>query len=184
MQNFPLFNASRMIEPGPVLLATTSHNGRPNIMTMSFHMVVRHQSPTLFGCVVGPWDYSMTAFQETGECVLAVPGADLVETVVEIGNCSGDKTDKFQQFNLTPLPATQVKAPLIGECLVNIECKVVDTSLVEKYHLYILEAVEAHLNPDRKEPRTFHHFGDGTFTVDGNVINLQNKMKKWWTFMD
>jgi flavin reductase (DIM6/NTAB) family NADH-FMN oxidoreductase RutF len=184
MENLPVYNVFRLIEPGPVLLATTFHNGRPNIMTMASHMMIHYQSPVLIGCIVGPWSYSMTAFRETGECVLAVPGADLVEKAVEIGNVSGDKTDKFREFHLTALPATHVKAPLIGECMANIECKVADASLADKYRLFILEAVEAHIDPERKEQRAFHHLGDGTFVVDGNVVNLQKRMTKWWTFMD
>ena len=184
MENFPVSNVFRLIEPGPVLLATTLYNGRPNIMTIASHLMIHHRSPTLIGCIVGRWNYSVTAFRETGECVLAVPGADLVDAAVGIGNSSGDKTDKFREYHLTALPATRVQAPLIGECMANIECKVVDTSLVDKYRLFILEAVEAHMNPERKEQRTFHHCGDGTFIVDGHVVDLQKRMTKWWAFLD
>jgi flavin reductase (DIM6/NTAB) family NADH-FMN oxidoreductase RutF len=184
MESFPVTNVYRLIEPGPVLLATTFHNGQPNVMTVSFHMMMRQRSPALIGCIVGRWDYSRTAFVETGECVLALPGADLLETTAKIGNCSGDHTDKFKEFRLTALPATNVKAPLIEECLANIECKVVDTSLADKYCLFILEAVGAYMNPDRKEQRAFHHCGDGMFVVDGGAVDMQKYMTKWRAFLD
>jgi flavin reductase (DIM6/NTAB) family NADH-FMN oxidoreductase RutF len=57
----------------------TTHDGkRPNVMTMGFHMMVQH------ACVIGPWDRSFTALRETGQCVIAVPGADLARAVVDV----------------------------------------------------------------------------------------------------
>ena len=111
--------------------------------------------------------------------MIAIPTVDLISKVVDIGNCSGDDVDKFNAFGLTPRPAKLVKAPLIAECLANIECKVVDTSLVNKYNLFILKGVNAWSDPKRKERRTFHANGDGTFVVDGRTIDLKKKMVKW-----
>lgn len=119
----------------------------------------------------------------TRECVIAIPAVDLASKVVEIGNCSGHDVDKFNAFGLTPLPAKKVKAPLIAECLANLECRVVNTSLVNKYNFFILEVVKAWINPKRKERRTIHHNGDGTFVVDGRTINLKKKMVKWQAFL-
>jgi len=62
--------------------------------------------------------------------------------------------DKFAQFNLTPRPAECVAAPLVAECFANLECKVVDTCLVNKYNLFILEVVEAWIDPALKNPKT------------------------------
>jgi flavin reductase (DIM6/NTAB) family NADH-FMN oxidoreductase RutF len=183
MQEMPASKAYRLLEAGPVVMVTTAHEGRPNIMTMGFHMVIQH-APPLIGCVIGPWDHSYKALRATGECVIAVPTVDLARKVVDIGNCSGDDVDKFKKFKLTPLPGHDVKAPLIKECLANIECKVADTSLVSKYSLFILEAVRIWIDPERKERRTIHHNGDGTFTVDGRVVNLQERMVQWKQFQD
>ena len=63
-----------------------------------FHMMM--QRPPLVGAIIGPWDHSHQALSDTGECVLAVP--TVTETVVDIGNCSGDALDKFAHFGLTP----------------------------------------------------------------------------------
>lgn len=106
------------------------------------------------------------------------------EKTVDIGNCSETEVDKFSKFHLTQAPAKDVSPPLIVECLANIECRVHDKSLVSKYELFTLEAVRAHVNPDHKEQRTFHHCGDGTFSVDGRIINLQERMVKWRAFQD
>jgi len=79
--------------------------------------------------------------------------------------CSGADTDKFAKFKLTPVQATLVRPPLIKECLANIECKVID--IVKKHNIVVLEAVAAYIDTARKEKRTVHAVGDGTFIVDG-----------------
>ena len=104
MQEMPASKAYRLLEPGPIVLVTTTQQGRPNIMTMGFHMVLQH-APPLIGCVIGPWDHSYKALRASGECVIAIPTVDLAAKVVDIGNCSGEKIDKFEAFGLTPRPA-------------------------------------------------------------------------------
>jgi len=177
MKNFPLSKAFQLIEPGPVVLVTTAYKKKPNVMTMSWHMVM--EFTPLIGCVISPGDYSFSALRKTKECVIAIPTVDMIDQVVDIGNCSGEDIDKFKAFNLTPRPAQKVKAPLIAECLANIECRVVNDSLVDKYSLFILEGVKAWVDYDRKERRTLHANGDGTFVVDGRTLNLRKKMTKW-----
>ena len=183
MNEFPASKAYRLVEPGPVVLVSTAHRNKSNLMTLGFHMVVQHE-PTLIGAIIGPWDHSFTALRVTKECVIAIPGVDLASEVVDIGNCSGTDVDKFAAFRLTPLPASDVKAPLVDECIANLECRVVDTRMVKRYNLFVLEVVRAWANSSRKEQRTFHHRGDGTFVVDGRTINLQERMVKWKQFQD
>jgi flavin reductase (DIM6/NTAB) family NADH-FMN oxidoreductase RutF len=178
MKELPASEAYRIIESGPVVMVSTSDNGKPNVMTMGFHMMIQHDPP-LIGCVIGPWNYSYQALRQTGECVIAVPGVDLAETVVDIGNCSGEGIDKFQKFGLKTRPATDVSAPLLTDCLSNIECRVIDTRLSKSYNLFILEATRVWVNESRKERRMMHHQGDGTFTIDGGTLDLRHRMVKW-----
>jgi flavin reductase (DIM6/NTAB) family NADH-FMN oxidoreductase RutF len=174
----PLDQVHRLIEPGPVVLISTRHRGTHNVMTNGFNMMVRH-APPLIAVTVGPWDHSYTALVETGECVISVPTADMATTVVDIGNCSGAEVDKFQRFDLTAVAAQEVGAPLIAECHANIECRVADASLVGPYSLFLLEPVRAWTDPSQPAPELLHHRGDGTFTVDGRVLDLKERMTKW-----
>lgn len=178
MKNYPLEKVYRLMEPSPIVLVTTFHRGKQNIMTMGFHMMVQH-APPLIGVVIGPWDHSYKALKATRECVIAIPGADLAEKVVDIGNCSGENIDKFKNFRLTPAAAQNVQAPLIEQCIANIECEVEDTQLVNRYNLFILKAVKVWVNANRKEQRTLHHQGNGTFKIDGKTIDLRKRMVKW-----
>ena len=122
----------------------------------------------------GAWNHSFRAFDKTRECVLAVPGADLLDVAPGIGTCSGADADKFAKFHLTPGPAHKVRAPLIRECLANVECKVVD--IVRGHAIVVLEAVAAHVATGRKERRTLHAVGDGTFVADGRRLDRRKAM--------
>lgn len=178
MKELPASQAYRLLEPGPIVMVSTHDDGKSNVMTMGFHMMIQHD-PALIGCVIGPWDYSYRALRKTGECVIAIPGLDLAETVVDVGNCSGDQVDKFERFGLETRPATDVSAPLLSDCLANIECRVFDERLSEPYNLFILEAKRIWLDESRKERRTLHHRGDGTFVVDNGTLDLKARMVKW-----
>ncbi len=176
MKELPLAKVYALIEPGPVVMLATAHKGRPNVMTMSWHMMVEFEPP-LIACVVSSANYSFAALEATRECVIAIPARGIAEKVVAVGNCSGRDTDKFKAFGLTPLPAECVKAPLIKECFVNLECKFAETRLLDKYNLVVLEVVKAWIDPKQKAPKTIHHHGYGSFVVDGETIKLKSKMR-------
>jgi len=175
-KSLPLSEVYRLLEPGPVVMLATSDKGKPNVMTMSWHMMVDFEPPIL-ACVVSNGDYSFNALKKTGECTVNIPAANLAKKVVACGNSSGETTDKFKKFGLTPKASACVKAPRVEECYANFECRVVDKSLVTKYNIFILEVVKAWIDPARKNPRTIHHRGKGVFAIDGKIIKLPSKMK-------
>ncbi|MDE1989555.1 MAG: flavin reductase family protein [Betaproteobacteria bacterium] len=172
MRQMKLSRAFTLLEPGPVVLVTTHDGTKNNIMTISWTLVV--DFTPVFALTTGEWNYSFAALKKTRECVLAIPTIDLLDRVVGIGTCSGSDTDKFDKFGLTPLPGKIVKAPLIKECLANIECRVIDR--IRKHNLVVLEGVAAHMNPARKEKRMIHAVGDGTFIVDGRHFDRKKMM--------
>jgi flavin reductase (DIM6/NTAB) family NADH-FMN oxidoreductase RutF len=100
---------------------------------------------------------------------------DLIDQVVGVGTCSGADTDKFDKFGLTPLKGKHVGAPLIKECLANIECKVIE--ILEKYHIVVLDGVEAYFDESREEKRTIHAIGDGNFILDGIRLDRREMMR-------
>ena len=176
MRSLPLSRVYQLLEPGPVVLLTTSRGGRPNVMTQSWHMMVDFEPP-LIACVVSDRGYSFAALRATRECVIAVPDRKLARKVVAVGNCSGADRDKFAACGLTPRPARQVAAPLVAECFANLECKVIDTRLVRRYNLFILQVLAAWTDPSQQNPKTIHHHGYGRFTVDGRTFRLKSRMK-------
>ncbi|RFU32540.1 hypothetical protein B7463_g3793, partial [Scytalidium lignicola] len=191
---YPASKVYRLIEPGPVLLVTTGSlaDSTHNVMTIGFHMVMQHESPPLTGISLGPWDASFAALKKQRECVLAVPSVEMADVVVDIGNCSADDDDeksKWERFKLDAVAAAKVKAPLVGgpHVIANIECVVEDTKMVSKYSMWVLKPVKAWINPMKKPGeggKMFHHRGDGTFVVDGEILDLKDRMVKWQEFQD
>jgi flavin reductase (DIM6/NTAB) family NADH-FMN oxidoreductase RutF len=176
MRDLPLSMVYQLLEPGPVVLLTTAHKGRTNVMTMSWHMMVEFEPP-LVACVVSGADFSFAALRATKQCVIAIPGRELAPIVVKVGNCSGRDVEKFGKFGLTAVPAERVAAPLVAECFTNLECKVADTRLVSRYNLFVLEVLKAWTDPAQRNPKTIHHRGNGKFIVDGETIRLKSSMR-------
>ncbi|MDD3813914.1 MAG: flavin reductase family protein [Desulfocapsaceae bacterium] len=172
MQQLQLSKAFTLMESGPVVLVTTHNGDKDNIMTISWTMVLNFTP--LFAITTGEWNYSYAALRQNKECVIAIPTVDMLDKVVGIGMCSGTDTDKFDKFKLTPVPGKIVRSPLIKECLANIECKVID--IVKKHNIVVLEGVAAYIDATRKEKRTVHAVGDGTFIVDGRRIDRRKMM--------
>jgi len=173
MKKLQISKAFTLMESGPVVLVTTNDGKKNNIMTISRTMVM--DFTPLFAITTGPWNYSFAALRKTKECVISIPTVDMLDKVVGIGTCSGADTDKFEKFMLTPLKGKNVKAPLIKECLANIECKVVD--IVKKHNIVVLEGVAAYFDNSRKVKRNVHAVGDGTFIVDGRKLNRKKMMR-------
>ena len=173
MKTLPIYKAFTLLEPGPVVLVTTFDGHRSNIMTISWTMVV--DFTPVFALTTGPWNHSFAALRKSKECVIAIPTVDLLDKVVGIGTCSGVDTDKFEEFKLTPLKASKVKAPLIQECLANIECKVIDYN--RKHGVVFLQGVAAWVDTARKERRMLHAVGDGTFIADGRKLDRRRAMR-------
>jgi len=172
MRQLKLSKAFTLIEPGPAVFVTTNDGRKNNVMTISWTMVL--DFTPVFAITTGEWNYSYAALRKTRQCVIAIPTVDLLDRVVGVGMCSGADTDKFSKFRLTAVSAKVVKAPLIAECLGNIECKVTD--IVSRHNIVVLEAVAAHIDAARKEKRTVHAVGDGTFIVDGRKLDRGKMM--------
>jgi len=165
----------QLLEPGPVVLVTTARRGRANIMTMSWHMMVDFEPP-IVACVVSNRNYSFELLRSGRECAINIPTVELAQQVVGCGNTTGRRVDKFAKFSLTAVPASRIRPPLIAECYANLECRVIDTRLVNRYNIFILEVLQAWRDTARRKPRTIHHQGNGAFMVAGRTIRLKSRM--------
>ena len=171
-RDFPVYDIRRFLEPGPVVLVSSAYKGERNVMTMGWHTVMEF-APSLVGCVIASANHSYELVSRSRECVINVPEAHLARTVAEIGNCSGADVDKFARFKLTAQPAERVRAPLIAECYANLECRLADGRLRDKYNFFIFEVVKAHAPRAPKYPKTIHYRGDGMFMVAGGSLSLR-----------
>ena len=173
MKKMKISKAFTLMESGPVVFVTTNDGKQNNIMTISWTMVM--DFTPIFAITTGPWNYSYSALKKSKECTIAIPTVDLIDQIIGVGTCSGADTDKFEKFKLTPVKGKYVRSPLIKECLANIECKVID--IVKRHNIVVLEGVAAYFDSSRKEKRTLHAIGDGTFVVDGRKLDRRKMMQ-------
>ncbi|MCC5090470.1 flavin reductase family protein [Xanthomonas campestris] len=169
----PLTEIRRYLEPGPIVLVSSHWQDQSNIMTMGWHMMLGF-SPALFACYIWNGNHSFEAIRQSGECVINLPTADMVNTVVGIGNCTGADVDKFKRFGLTAQKAAIVGAPLITECHANFECKLVDDRQIDEYGMFIWQVVKAHVAKSPKRPQTLHYRGQAEFMVSGNHVSRRS----------
>jgi flavin reductase (DIM6/NTAB) family NADH-FMN oxidoreductase RutF len=173
--NFPVANARRFLEPGPIVLVSSAHKGEANIMTMGWHMMMEFQ-PSLVGCIISSANHSFEMIRKSKQCVINVPTLELAAKVAKIGNSSGRDIDKFAAFGLSAKPGTLVRAPLIAECYANFECLLADASQIKKYNMFIFEVVKAHVATTPKHPKTLHYRGDGEFMISGTQTRRYRKL--------
>ena len=160
----------------PVIMLSTIKGKQPNVMTMSWHTMMEFEPP-LVGCIVSDRNYSFNLLKSSKECVINIPTFKIAKKVIACGNCSGREVNKFEKFGLTQVKASVVKAPLVAECYVNLECRLVDTAMVKKYGLFVLQVVRAWIDPSVKNPRTIHHRGGEEFMVAGKTVKIKSRMK-------
>ncbi len=139
----------RPIYPTPAALITSvDADGKPNIITLgeTFNLSIRN--PPIVGIAMTIERYSHQLVREAGEFVVNLPTSKILDQVLKCGSRSGRDVNKFDEFGLTPLPATKVKAPLIAECPVNIECQLLNVIQIGDHDLFQGLAVAEHIDED------------------------------------
>ncbi len=141
-------NPSTALYPCPVVLVTSvAANERPNIITLAWVGTVCSDPPVI-GIGIRPERHSYKLVKNSGEFVVNVPNADILKEVDQCGVVSGRDVDKFSDTGLTPTPAENMKAPLILECPVNIECTVMNEIPVGAHHLFLGKIVSVHISQE------------------------------------
>jgi len=135
---------STALFPVPTVLVTCQlGEGEPNIITIAWTGVMNNIPPMVY-IGVRPERYSHKMIRESGEYVINIPSVDWAEAVDYCGIVSGRDVNKFKEKGFTAVPAAHVKAPLIKECPVNIECKVQQVVSLGSHDIFIAEVLAVH----------------------------------------
>ena len=137
-----LLEPNTTLFPVPVVLITCGNNP-PNVFTLN-RISSCNAEPPMLAVSVRPARYSHDLIQEHQEFVVNIPDVGMELQTDYVGVTTGRDEDKWQTAGLTPLPANSVSAPIIGECVVNLECKVVQTVHLPSHALFIAEVVYLH----------------------------------------
>ena len=167
-KSLPIDQTRRYLEPGPVVLLSTSHKDERAIMTLGWHMMLGYD---LVGTYLWDANHSHALARRSRECTLNLPTMDLLDTVVGIGNCSSRDNDKFERFGLTATASKSVAAPAIAECHAHFECRLHETRITRDYPLFVWRVLHATVATSPKSPRTVHYRGEGRFMVSGDEVS-------------
>ena len=166
---------SFLLGNGQVVLITSCDAKRQvkGIMTASWMTPTSH-FPLLISISVGNGEEdsgnddfraSYSLIHETNEFALNLPSGKLLETVAKIGTLHSNQADKYKETGLTPLKAKKIKAHLIEECYLNMECRVIDQYVTGDHTVFVGEPVVVHMNEDV--------FIDGKFAEKYRLKNNQ-----------
>lgn len=174
----------RPIYPTPAgLITSVAPDGKANIITLGEVYNLSLRTPTIVGISIHKARYSHGLISRSGEYVVNLPTTRLMEAVDRCGTTSGRSVDKFAEFGLTPLPATVVKPPLIAECPVNLECRVIGIEEIGDHDMFKGQVVAAHVDdalldeggrvcPDRLDVLCFMY----CFNFGGEYWSLGRKL--------
>ena len=130
-----------MLYPLPVVMVSCADGkGNTNILTVAWAGTVC-TNPPMLSISVRPERYSCRMIQETGEFVVNLTTERLVRATDLCGVKSGRDVNKWEAAGLTPVPAKKVKAPLIGESQVNLECRVEQEIVLGSHILFLARVV-------------------------------------------
>lgn len=139
---------STLLYPAPVILVSAALPGKaPNAITIAWAGVLCSDPPTV-GVGIRPNRHSHQLIRESREFVVNVPSSNIVRQVDRCGVVSGRDSDKFELTGLTPMPASKVKAPLIAECPVNLECRVTQVVSLGSHDLFVGQVVATHISEE------------------------------------
>jgi flavin reductase (DIM6/NTAB) family NADH-FMN oxidoreductase RutF len=136
----------RPVYPTPAALITCVDpvSGRANIITLGEVFNVSLRRPPIVGLGIRKATWSHGLIAGTREFVVNIPTTAILRETDFCGSHSGRTLDKFAETGLTPLPATHVRPPLIAQCPVNIECRLLSVQEVGDHDLFLGEVLEVH----------------------------------------
>jgi flavin reductase (DIM6/NTAB) family NADH-FMN oxidoreductase RutF len=178
--------AYRLLHPRHTVLVTcVDKAGKANIITLAWTMPVSINPPMIV-MSIAPKRLSYRMIEETGEFVVNVPTIKLVKQSLYCGRISGVHVDKFKEARLTPVPAKEVKPPIIKECVAHLECRLVQKIPTGDHMLFVGEVLAAYVNKgifskifdaDKVKP-VFHMGGDSFVTILPKVMTPRRPKKK------
>ncbi len=135
-----------MVYPLPAVMVSCKRpEEKPNILTVAWTGTVC-TNPAMLYISVRPERYSYDIIKETGEFVVNLTTGKLAKATDFCGVRSGRTVDKFAKMHLTEEPSTEIMAPGIAECPVNIECKVREILPLGSHHMFLADVLAVHVD--------------------------------------
>jgi flavin reductase (DIM6/NTAB) family NADH-FMN oxidoreductase RutF len=126
------------------------YTGKQNLITIAWTGTVA-SDPVMVSIAVRPERYSYSIIKQSGEFVINVPNRRMVRAVDLCGVISGKDCDKFKETGLTPVPAQHVKAPVVAEAPLALECRVSSVIPLGSHDLFLANVLGVQVEEDLVE---------------------------------
>ena len=174
-----LGKAIRLINAAGVILVTSSHKKKDNIITLAWSTPIS-LTPPLLGICVATRHCSAELIQKQREFIINVPDSSLLEQIIYCGSYSGHSVDKFKGSGLTKEQAEKLSnTPIIKECIGHVECRLVDTKEVGDHFVFIGEPVHVLAEEELfdgtwkvDKVKLVYHLGVNRFTTSSKEIRM------------
>ena len=143
----------RPVYPSPAaLIVSIDENKKTNIMTAGEVFNIGLKEPAIIGIALRKATYTHSLITKTGQFTVNFPTVAIIDKVDLVGTISGrDGLDKFSEYGLTPVKSKVIDAPIIEECPVNLECKMLSVTVVGDHDLFLGEVVVMYVDSDKTD---------------------------------
>lgn len=145
-----------MLFPLPAVLVScgTLEPYNCNLITIAWTGILSTKPPRCY-ISVRPERHSYKMIGECGEFVINLTTVDMAREVDWCGVKSKARIkDKFKATKLTPIPAQTVKAPLLAEAPINIECRIFNRIDSGSHHVFLADIIHVHADPKYFDPES------------------------------
>lgn len=179
-ERVPLAKSYLLLNHGPVTLVSSADALRRNVMAAAWAMPLDFDPPKVL-LVVDRQTLTRELIEASGEFALNIPCRRMADKVLAAGSMSGRDGDKFARSGLETFAASRIAAPLIGDCVAWLECRVIpEAANQQRYDLFIAEVVAAWADPavfsngrwhfPDADRRTIHYQAGGAFFITGDGL--------------
>lgn len=141
-------NFRSCIQPRPnVLVSCRGLNGENNALAVAYCCNCSYDPPMVMVGIV-PSRYSYKLIKESGCFVVNLVSKDNKKLFDYLGSHSGRDEDKLNAIGAKLGEAVKINAPILEDCPVNIECKIVDSIVTGSHHMFVGKVEHVHAVPD------------------------------------
>ncbi len=134
--------------PTPAALISSGEEGKnANVMTAAWTGIACSEPPYV-SVAIRPGRHSSGLIKSSGEFVLNLPHEALLRETDWCGVVSGRDVDKFKKAGLRARKGSRVKAPLVDNCPLNLECRVKEVVSLGVHDLFIGEVLAVHVEEE------------------------------------
>ena len=141
----------RPVYPTPAgLIVSIDENKKPNVMAAAEVFNIGLRKPAIIGIALRKATYTHSLITKSAQFTVNFPTAAILDKVDLVGTISGrNGMDKFSEYGLTPVKSSVIDAPIIKECPVNLECKLLNISEVGDHDLFLGEVAAMYVDSDK-----------------------------------